>query len=37
VREIVERPYRIIYRLAREDEIQILTVHHAAKQMRDTL
>ena len=37
VREIVERPNRIIYRLLREDEIHILTVHHGAKQMPDTL
>jgi toxin ParE1/3/4 len=36
-REIVERPYRIIYRLVREDEIHILTVHHGAKRMPDTL
>lgn len=28
VREIVERPYRIIYRLVRDDEVHILTVHH---------
>jgi toxin ParE1/3/4 len=31
VREIVERPYRIIYRLVRDDEVHILTVPHAAK------
>lgn len=37
VREIVERPYRIIYRLVREDEIHILTVHHSAKRMPDAL
>jgi addiction module RelE/StbE family toxin len=37
VREIVERPYRIIYRLAREDEIQILTIHHGAKRMPETM
>ena len=33
VREIVERPYRIIYRLVRDDEVHILTVHHAAKRL----
>jgi toxin ParE1/3/4 len=32
-REVVERPYRIIYRLVREDEIHVLTVHHAAKEI----
>lgn len=37
VREIVERPYRIIYRLVRDDEVHILTIHHAAKRMPDTL
>ncbi len=35
VREIVERPYRIVYRLVRGDEIHILTVHHGAKQLPD--
>lgn len=37
VREIVERPYRIIYRLAGKDKIDILTVHHGAKRMPDAL
>jgi toxin ParE1/3/4 len=37
LREVVERRYRIIYRLVREDEIHILTVHHGAKQMPGTL
>ena len=37
VREIVERPYRIIYRRLHEDEIHILTVHHAARQLPDAL
>ena len=37
VREIVERPYRIIYRLAAADEIHILTVHHGAKRMPEAL
>ena len=30
VREVVERPYRIFYRLVGEREIHILTVHHGA-------
>ena len=33
VREIVERPYRIIYRLVRRDEVHVLTVHHGAKRL----
>ena len=37
VRELVERPYRIIYRRLNEDEIHILTIHHGARQMPDTL
>ena len=37
VREIVERPYRIIYRVVGKDEIQILTVHHGARRMPDAL
>jgi addiction module RelE/StbE family toxin len=37
VREVVERPYRIIYRLVREDEIHVLTVHHAAKEIPQTV
>jgi toxin ParE1/3/4 len=37
VREIVERPYRIICRLVRDGEIHILTVHHGAKEMPETL
>ena len=36
VREVVERPYRIIYRLLREDEIHVLTIHHGARRMPDT-
>jgi addiction module RelE/StbE family toxin len=37
VREIVERPYRIIYRLLNEDEIHVLTIHHGAREIPDTL
>ena len=37
VREIVDRPYRIIYRLVGKDDIQILTVHHGARRMPETL
>jgi addiction module RelE/StbE family toxin len=37
VREMVERPYRIVYRLVGEDEIQILTVHHGAQRIPETL
>ena len=37
VREIFEPPYRIMYRLVRENEIHVLTVHHGAKRKPDTL
>ncbi len=37
VREVVDRPYRIIYRLVSGDEIHILTVHHGSKRMPETL
>jgi plasmid stabilization system protein ParE len=36
VREILERPYRIIYRVA-DDEIQILTVMHYRQLLPDDL
>ncbi|MEQ1897302.1 MAG: type II toxin-antitoxin system RelE/ParE family toxin [Vicinamibacterales bacterium] len=32
VREVVHRPYRIIYRLVGHNEIHILTVHHSSKE-----
>jgi plasmid stabilization system protein ParE len=35
VRELVRRPYRIVYRLVGTDEIHILTVHHAARGVPD--
>ena len=31
VREVVLRPYRIVYRLVGVDEIHVLTVHHGAE------
>ena len=31
VREVVLRPYRIVYRLLGVDEIHVLTVHHGAQ------
>lgn len=37
IRETVERPYRVIYRLSSEQEIHILTVHHGARQMPSAL
>jgi plasmid stabilization system protein ParE len=37
VREIIHRPYRIVYRLADADHIDILTVHHAARRFPDSL
>jgi plasmid stabilization system protein ParE len=32
IREAIHAPYRIVYRLAGEDQIHILTVHHSARQ-----
>lgn len=31
VREVVYRPYRIVYRLVGVDELHVLTVHHASQ------
>jgi plasmid stabilization system protein ParE len=36
IREIIRPPYRIVYRLRRE-EIQVITVHHAARLLRPEL
>lgn len=37
VREVVHRPYRIVYRLVGHDEIHVLTVHHSSKSFPTTL
>ena len=37
VREIIETPYRIIYRLVDEREVHILTVSHGAKRLPESL
>ncbi len=31
VRELVMRPYRIVYRLVGTDEVHVLTVHHSSQ------
>jgi addiction module RelE/StbE family toxin len=31
IREVVHRPYRIVYRLVGAHEIHVLTVHHASR------
>lgn len=31
VREVVQRPYRIVYRLVGADQLHVLTVHHGAQ------
>ncbi len=31
VREVISGPYRIVYRLVGDDNVHILTVHHAAR------
>lgn len=37
VREIVRRPYRIVYRLAGASEVHILTIHHGAQRFPSEL
>lgn len=37
VREIVRRPYRIVYRLLNADQIHILTLHHGSQQFPSAL
>jgi toxin ParE1/3/4 len=34
VREIIEGNYRIIYMLATENQINILTIHHTSKELK---
>lgn len=31
IREVVVRPYRVVYRIVSEDTVHVLTVHHAAR------
>jgi plasmid stabilization system protein ParE len=35
VREVVHRPYRIVYRVVGADELHILAVHHGARAFPD--
>lgn len=37
VREVVHRPYRIVYRLLGHAEVHILTVHHSSKSFAEKL
>ena len=37
VREVVHRPYRIVYRLVGLDQIHILTVHHGSQRFPSEL
>ena len=37
VREVIYRPYHIVYRLVSTDEIHILRVHHGARLFPDVL
>ncbi len=37
IREVVLKPYRIVYRLVGTDEIHILTVHHASQRFPSEL
>jgi plasmid stabilization system protein ParE len=31
VREVIRRPYRIVYRLVGTEEVHVLTIHHSAR------
>ena len=31
VREVVQRPHRIVYRLVGDSEVHVLTVHHSSR------
>jgi toxin ParE1/3/4 len=31
IREVVRRPYRIVYRLVGDEQIHIITVHHGSQ------
>ena len=33
IRELIEGNYRIIYKIVRENQIDILTIHHAARDL----
>ena len=37
VREVVDRPYRIVYRLVGSDEVHVLTVHHSSQSFPEGL
>ena len=37
LREVIHRPYRIVYRLVGTNEVHILTVHHAAQRFPEAL
>ena len=37
VREVIYRPYRIVYRVVGTEELHILTVHHGARPFPDLL
>jgi toxin ParE1/3/4 len=37
IREIILRPYRIVYRIVSASEIHVLTVHHGARGVLERL
>ena len=37
IREIIVRPYRIVYRLVGDDEIHLIAVHHGARRFPTSL
>ena len=37
IREVVHRPYRIVYRLVGADDVHVLTVHHSSQRFPDAI
>jgi plasmid stabilization system protein ParE len=37
IRETINRPYRIVYRLVGESDLHILTIHHSSRQFPESL
>jgi len=37
IREVIQPPYRVVYRLVGRDEVHILTVHHSSRRFPQAL
>jgi toxin ParE1/3/4 len=37
IREVIHRPYRIVYRLVGADQLHVLTVHHSARRFPESM